>query len=225
MVTAMAENKKSFLMYCDWLELFDGLPDEMAGKLIKHIFKYTNDKNPKTDNLVLKTAFTLIKQQLKRDLSSWESETKKRVEAGRKGGLVTQSKRKQSQALLKDTKANQADTVKVTVNDTVNVNDNVTVKDKKKNLKRVERFTPPALNELKDYFFQKLQSIELSTDESKKFMDHYTSNGWMVGKNKMKDWRATVNKWVSRRKEFNNDKGDSKERQQRIFDGLANKQQ
>ncbi len=146
-----------------------------------------------TNDLVLNTAFTLIKQQLKRDLSSWESETKKRIESGRKGGLATQSKRKQSEALLKDTKANQADTVNVTVNDTVNDNDNVTVNDKKKDLKRVERFAPPSVQEVWYYMQEKgLPATTTAAELSKKFVNHYTSNGWKVGKNKMIDWRAAV---------------------------------
>jgi hypothetical protein len=33
------------------------------------------------------------------------------------------------------------------------------------------------------------------------FMNHYESNGWKVGKNSMKDWKATVNQWVARMKE------------------------
>ena len=73
----MAENKKSFIMYCDWIELFEDLPDEKAGELIKHIFRYTNDQHPKTDDLVLKTSFSLIKQQLKRDLVKYENRREK----------------------------------------------------------------------------------------------------------------------------------------------------
>lgn len=29
----------------------------------------------------------------------------------------------------------------------------------------------------------------------KKWYDHYTANGWKVGKNKMKDWKAAVRTW------------------------------
>ncbi|MBT7350804.1 hypothetical protein HN803_08585 [candidate division WWE3 bacterium] len=34
--------------------------------------------------------------------------------------------------------------------------------------------------------------------ESRKFYDYYQSNGWMVGKNKMQDWRASVRGWLSK---------------------------
>lgn len=42
----MAEGKKSFVAYADWNDMFQVLPDDVAGKLIKHIFSYVNDKKP-----------------------------------------------------------------------------------------------------------------------------------------------------------------------------------
>ena len=69
----MAKDKKGFRLYEDQYEIFQALPDEMAGKLIKLIFSYVNDENPVEDDLMLKLAFTPIKQQLKRDLKKYES--------------------------------------------------------------------------------------------------------------------------------------------------------
>jgi hypothetical protein len=42
----MAEGKKSFIAYADWLETFEELTDEEAGKLVKHLFRYVNDQDP-----------------------------------------------------------------------------------------------------------------------------------------------------------------------------------
>ena len=64
----MAKDKKSFILYCDQQGVFNMLPDEQAGKLIKHIFAYVNDENPESDDLLLTIAFESIKTQLKRDL-------------------------------------------------------------------------------------------------------------------------------------------------------------
>ena len=64
----MAKDKKSFVLYCDQQGVFNKLPDEIAGKLIKHIFAYVNDENPICDDLLLSIAFEPIKLQLKRDL-------------------------------------------------------------------------------------------------------------------------------------------------------------
>ena len=46
----MAENKKSFIAYVDWKETFCSLPDDKAGQLVKHLFAYVSDENPKTDD-------------------------------------------------------------------------------------------------------------------------------------------------------------------------------
>ena len=65
----MAEGKKTFMLYADMIGVFEKLPDDKAGQLIKHIFDYVNDKNPETDDLLLNIAFDPIKAKLKRDLS------------------------------------------------------------------------------------------------------------------------------------------------------------
>lgn len=64
----MAENKKSFILYCDIIHTIEKLSDDDAGKLFKHILRYVNDLNPTTDHLITEIAFEPIKQQLKRDL-------------------------------------------------------------------------------------------------------------------------------------------------------------
>lgn len=73
-------------MYCDWIELFEDLPDDICGKLTKHIFRYVNDLNPETDDLIIKSSFALIKQQLKRDLNKYRAICVKNKENGKKGG-------------------------------------------------------------------------------------------------------------------------------------------
>lgn len=36
--------------------------------------------------------------------------------------------------------------------------------------------------------------------DTERFLNYYESNGWMVGRNKMKDWKATVRNWASKDK-------------------------
>ena len=110
------KGKKSFLLYADLIHTFEDLSDEEAGKLIKIILDYVNDKDPKPKDKLLKIIFTPIKLQLKRDLEQWQNKLEARREAGRKGGLAKSSKTKQSVA-------------KQPVNDNVNVNDNDNVID------------------------------------------------------------------------------------------------
>lgn len=49
---------------------------------------------------------------------------------------------------------------------------------------------PPAFELVADYCRERNRGVD-----PQKFMDHYTSNGWMVGRNRMKDWRAAVRTW------------------------------
>lgn len=62
--------------------------------------------------------------------------------------------------------------------------------DKKNNSERAKRFTPPTLEEVKAYCAERKNNVD-----AQRFVDYYTSNGWLVGKNKMKDWRAAVRTW------------------------------
>lgn len=81
----MAENKKGFILYADQKELFTQLTDELAGKLIKHIFRYVNDEDPITDDVIINIAFTPIKQHLKRDLDKFNETKERRSKAGKIG--------------------------------------------------------------------------------------------------------------------------------------------
>lgn len=51
-------------------------------------------------------------------------------------------------------------------------------------------FVPPTLEEIKNYCLERLNNV--SPD---KFINFYASKGWMVGKNKMKNWQAAVRTW------------------------------
>lgn len=57
------------------------------------------------------------------------------------------------------------------------------------------RFTPPSIEEVAAYC-KKLQN----GIDPQSFIDHYSAVGWMVGRNRMKDWQAAVRTWENRRK-------------------------
>ena len=54
----------------------------------------------------------------------------------------------------------------------------------------VKRFVPPALEEVKGYCFERRNTVDAA-----KWHSYYSSNGWKVGKNPMKDWKAAVRTW------------------------------
>lgn len=63
-------------------------------------------------------------------------------------------------------------------------------KDKKENIKR-KVFIKPTLEEIQSYCHEINKFIDVEA-----FYDYYESNGWKVGKNSMKDWKATVRNWA-----------------------------
>jgi hypothetical protein len=60
---------------------------------------------------------------------------------------------------------------------------------------RDKKFKPPTVQEVQEYS---------STIDAERFCDFYESKGWMVGKNRMKDFKAAIRNW-----ERNNDKRDN----------------
>lgn len=60
---------------------------------------------------------------------------------------------------------------------------------------RSKRFVPPTVDEVRAYCQDRQNGID-----PQRFIDHYTSNGWMVGRTKMKDWQAAVRTWEQRAK-------------------------
>ncbi|KAA6327436.1 hypothetical protein EZS27_023574 [termite gut metagenome] len=60
----------------------------------------------------------------------------------------------------------------------------------------LQHFTPPLLEEVKNYISQKGYQVDAET-----FVAFYTSKNWLIGKNKMKDWQAALLTWHKRQKE------------------------
>ena len=70
----------------------------------------------------------------------------------------------------------------------------------KKNNSYMGRFTPPTLQEVQVYCMSRHNNVD-----PEKFIDFYSAKGWMVGKNKMKDWKAAVRTWEKGEKEVKKD--------------------
>lgn len=54
------------------------------------------------------------------------------------------------------------------------------------------KFVPPSVKEVEDYCRERGNKVNASA-----FVNFYDSKGWMVGRNRMKDWKAAVRRWES----------------------------
>jgi len=66
-------------------------------------------------------------------------------------------------------------------------------------IKKLKNKIPPSIEDLKMY----CNEMGYTLYEVNNFHDYYSSNGWFVGKNKMKDWQAAIRGWISRSKKQN----------------------
>lgn len=57
-------------------------------------------------------------------------------------------------------------------------------------------FVKPTVEEIADYCAERGNGID-----ARHFYDYYESNGWKVGRNPMRDWKATVRNWEQREKQ------------------------
>lgn len=84
------------------------------------------------------------------------------------------------------------------VNESLHYNSNNNNIHKDNSKKGTKKFVPPSIDEVIKYCQERKNSVD-----PHKWHNHYTSNGWKVGKNPMKDWQAAVRTWE------NNDYGNS----------------
>ena len=61
------------------------------------------------------------------------------------------------------------------------------------NIKERRRFTPPTLQEVREYCLERKNKVD-----PEQFIDFYSSKGWKVGSQPMKDWKAAVRTWEKR---------------------------
>lgn len=62
--------------------------------------------------------------------------------------------------------------------------------------KEVIRFSPPDILEVSKYCLERKNSVD-----SNRWHNFYSAKDWMIGKNKMKDWKAAVRTWEEKKEE------------------------
>jgi len=76
------------------------------------------------------------------------------------------------------------------------------------------RFVPPTVQQVQGYCQERGNTVDPVA-----FIDHYTANGWMRGKNKLKDWKAAVRTWerqTNDNRTNSNQRGGSKQDHQQF---------
>ena len=178
--------RESFVFYASFYKAIEELDEKKQLKLYKSIMKLALE-NEENENLsgIEKAIFELIKPQILAN--------NKRYEDGKKGGRP--NNKKTSGYENKKTTGFENEKPNENVNENVNENENVLKE--KINKKENTTFKIPSLEEVSSYF----KSLNYP-DSSSSFYDYYSSNGWKVGKNAMKDWKAAIRNWQRNSKNY-----------------------
>ena len=181
----MADNKKSFLLYCDLIHTVKKLTDEQAGKLFKHTLEYVNDKDPVTDDIITDLCFEPIRQSLKRDLKKYEKIRQKKSEAGKKG---------MAKRWGKDNKDNKCykPITKITVSDSVSVSDTDIYRSFAHLSISVEQFNKLNKDYSQDQINSVLEAIENFKQNTKYKSLYLTAKNWLKKEPKLDEDKLTL---------------------------------
>ncbi len=172
------EHRDSFIFYRSFQEGINCLTEVEQLIIYRSIASYAlNREEPELEGTT-KLVWLLIKPQID---ANW-----RRYSNGLKGGAPVGNTN-----AVKTTKRQPKSTEKQT-----NVNKN---HNSKENENISEGFVPPTLSDIEGYVSEGRLSV--SADN---FYDYYTSNGWMMGKNPMVDWRAALRNWSRKSEQDNN---------------------
>lgn len=186
-------DKKSFVMYESWGAAIEKMSNEQAGELIKAIYAYQKDPDAVPEDPALAFVFELIKQQLDADSQRYKEACAARSEAGKKGGRPKTNASDKKQMVSEESKKSKCFSEKAKKADNEYDND---LKENTLEGVKEKRFAPPTLENVSGY----CREMGYTNVDAARFIDFYTSNGWMVGKNRMKDWKAAVRNWDRREK-------------------------
>lgn len=179
---------RSVLVFSDWQTLFQNLSDEQAGQLIKAMCFYNKGEEYTPSDPVVMAMFSMVKEGMDNNRDHYDKVCQRRAEAGKKGADKRwkdgKSHDENSKCHFANGKTCKSESVTLTESESV-----IPPSEESKSRTR-KRFHPPTVEEVEAYCFERNNKVD-----AERFVDYYTANGWKVGKNPMKDWKAAVRNW------------------------------
>lgn len=177
--------REYFCAYHSYLKSVEPLNDAERGRLFTACLQYSMTGEVPDLRGNERFVFPMMKEQIDRDTEKYEAFRQKQSENIKKrwdtknttvyGGIS---------GITKNTKEKEKEKEKENI------------KERTTNVVPKKMFSKPTPKEVDDYCRERGNNIS-----GEAFVDYYTSTGWMVGKNPMKDWRAAVRTWERNRKD------------------------
>ena len=165
-------------IFVDYLDAIEPLGDAERGRLFTSLLTYARTGEAPQLGGNERFLFPMMRAQLDRDIAAMAGVSEARSKAAK---ASKSSKCEQMQQM----QANAANASKSSKD-----KDEDKDEDKKGNGAREARFTPPSVEEVAAYCQERGNGVDAA-----RFVDFYSSKGWMIGKSRMKDWKAAVRNW------------------------------
>lgn len=204
------KRRTSFILLLEHVHTMEELTDEEFGQFIRAYAAYVeNGTEPDFTDRSMRMMWKTVKAFDEMNVQKYSSTSEARQQAGRKGAEKRwKSDGKAIDANSKNSKchfANSKNSLSVSVSESESESVYKEISpngDIKKGADaptptletKTARFHPPDIAEVKAYFAEKGGT----NAQAERFFTYYESNGWRVGKNPMKKWKAAASGWISR---------------------------
>ena len=208
-----------FKMFLRNKAVFDAVPDEAAGQAIKAALTYAETGEVPPLEPLANVVFCAVRPSIDDAVRDFEVIRERNRENGRKGGAPfgNQNARKQpktTQTTQTTQNKQKTEDRRQKIEDRREKRDKYNINNKIEHIdgviggetetagkppaqKNVVRFVKPSVEEVDDYFAQ-----QGNEQQSQRFFDYYEANGWRVGKNPMRDWKAAARNWLRNQSQY-----------------------
>lgn len=206
------EMKDSFVLYVDQAGIIEDLDDAEAGEVLRGILTYANGEEPEFKSRAARIAFKAFKATLDRDSRKYDEISQKRSEAGKRGLQSRWHKNEPleedsnedfaTEEIANDSKNNFAKNEIARIADSDSDSDSEYIKRDIREKSAVPAqtsrkvFKKPSLGEVQEYILVNDYHVN-----AERWYAFYESKNWMIGKNKMADWKAAVRTWEQSEKD------------------------
>ena len=183
--------KRRFYMYSAWERPMSKLTDEQLGKFLRIYYQMqlTGDTDVDSEDPMVDMMLEVVREQVTFDVRSYERKCEANKENGEKGGRPAKPE-EPNKTQQNPTKPNSRDSDSDTEIDSEIEPEIGIDSERLRSGESKKRFRPPTVEEVEAYCIERNNKVD-----AERFVDFYASNGWRVGKNPMKDWKAAVRNW------------------------------
>ena len=166
------------------------LTDEQLGKFLRIYYQMqlTGDTDVDSEDPMVDMMLEVVREQVTFDVQAYDRKCAVNKENGAKSHQTNPEEPKQTQTVPNGVDSDSDTEIDSEIEPEIGIDS-----ERLRSGESKKRFRPPTVEEVEAYCFERNNKVD-----AERFVDFYASNGWRVGKNPMKDWKAAVRTWEKR---------------------------